>query len=96
MSNPDHSPLKPQTLAECFQWLQDNLSQKQLSDLKNMTRDELWQTHFNIDKIVQEQILTGNKALQERLDKSAFCDDPDLAGQITMAFWDHLQMNSPR
>jgi hypothetical protein len=85
---------KPKTLNECFTWLQENLSEKQINDLRSLEHGDLWQTHYTLDKIVQEKLLRDNPPLQQRLDKSAFCDDPDLAGQIVTAFWDHLRMKS--
>lgn len=85
---------KPFTLAECFTWLDANLTPKQIKDLRELNRDELWQTHFNLDKLVKEKLLSGNARLQGRMDESAFCDDPDLASQIVAAYWDHLQMQN--
>ena len=86
------SSAKPTTLAECFVWLTQNLTEKQLADLETLTRDELWQTHFWLSPIIQRELLAENEGLRQRLDRSAFCDDPDLAGQIGNAFWDHLQI----
>ena len=83
---------KPTTLDECFVWLKANLSQKQLADLESLTREELWQTHFWLSPIINRELLTDNPVLRQRFDGSAFCDDPDLAGQIATAFWDHLQI----
>ena len=83
---------KPSTLSECFQWLTHNLTAKQLDDLHGLTRAELWQTHYSLVPIVKEQLLHDNEGLRKQLDKTAFCDDPDMAGQIVDAFWDHLQI----
>lgn len=83
---------QPQTLAQCFAWLEQNLTEKQIRELRELSKDELWQTHFTLDKIVSEKLLKDNLALNEHLDKSAFCGDPDLASHIVTAFWDHLQM----
>lgn len=83
---------RPTTLAECFLWLTNNLTHKQLEELKSLSREELWQTHFTLVPIVKEHLLDDNEGLHQRLEKSAFCDDPDLAGQIVDAFWDHLQI----
>ena len=77
-------------------WLNENLSPKQLTDLESLTREELWQTHFWLSPIIRKNLLEGNDALQARLDCSAFCDDPDMDGQIGMAFWDHLQICQAR
>lgn len=87
---------RPSTLAECFVWLSNNLTERQLADLASLTREELWQTHFWLTPIIREQLLKDNDGLRQRLDRSAFCDDPDLAGQIGDAFWDHLQITRSR
>jgi hypothetical protein len=73
-------------------WLTHNLSSKQLEDLQSLTREELWQTHFWLSPIIREYLLKENDGLRQRLDHSAFCDDPDLEGQIGMAFLDHLRI----
>lgn len=83
---------RPTTLSECFLWLTHNLTEKQLADLRSLTREDLWQTHFTLSPIVQKRLLNDNDGLRQRLNKSAFCDDPDLPGQIVAAFWDHLQI----
>ncbi len=83
---------RPTNLAECFLWLTHNLTEKQLTDLRALTREELWQTHYTLSPIVKEHLLLDNDGLRQRLNKSAFCDDPDLSGQILAAFWDHLQI----
>lgn len=83
---------KPTTLAECFVWLTHNLTEKQLAELESLSRDELWQTHFWLSPIIRRYLLNDNEGLHQRLEHSAFCDDPDLAGQIGNAFWDHLQI----
>ncbi len=83
---------RPTTLSECFLWLNQNLTEKQLADLRSLTQEELWQTHFTLTPIVTEQLLKDNEGLRQRMDKTAFCGDPDLAGQIVAAYWDHLQI----
>ena len=83
---------KPTTLAECFRWLDENLTEKQISNLHSLSKEELWQTHFSIVPIVKQQIIDDNPALQERFGESAFCDDPDIAGQVVDAYWDHLRI----
>lgn len=87
---------RPTTLAECFIWLTHHLTEKQLDDLRSLTREELWQTHYWLSPIIREHLLQDNEGLQQRLDKTAFCDDPDVAGQIGNAFWDHLQIEDAR
>lgn len=87
---------RPSTLAECFVWLTHNLTERQLADLESLSREELWQTHFWLTPIIRENLLKDNDGLRQRLDRSAFCDDPDIAGQIGDAFWDHLQITKSR
>ncbi len=84
---------RPTTLHECFLWLNNHLSEKQLEDLRSLTQEDLWQIHFTLSPIVRDQLLADNEPLRQRLDKSAFCGDPDLAGHIVTAFWDHLRMS---
>lgn len=86
------APHKPTTLSECFVWLSHNLTAKQLADVRSLTREELWQMHFWLSPIIKRSLLEDNVALHARLECSAFCDDPDMAGQIGIAFWDHLQI----
>ena len=87
---------RPTTLAECFVWLSHNLTQKQLADLRGLTREELWQKHFWLSPIIREHLLQDNEPLHARLEHTAFCGDPDLAGHIGDAFWDHLQSEDAR
>ncbi len=77
-------------------WLTHNLTGKQLADLESLNREDLWQTHFWLTPIIRENLLKDNDGLRQRLDRSAFCDDPDIAGQIGDAFWDHLQIAKSR
>jgi len=83
---------RPSTLAECFVWLNHNLTHKQLADLESLAREDLWQAHFWLTPIIESQLIADNDALRQRLDQSAFCSDPDIASQIGDAFWDHLQI----
>ncbi len=85
---------RPKTLAECFEWLEENLSPEEIMGLQQLSKEELWQTH-QIVRRVNEELLQDNAGLEQMLDGSAFCDNPNMANQIVTAFWDHLQMKGP-
>lgn len=82
---------KPASLEQCFQFLLRTLEPTLINDIRTTSRENTWQLHFSLSPIIEAEILNGNTELNTRLEKSAFCDDPNIADQIGIAFWDHLQ-----
>lgn len=90
---------KPQTLQECYEYLERVLPPRELEEIRGLERRDLWQLHFSLAPRIEREILDDNPALIRRFEKSAasYCVDfsevPDL---IAEGFWDYLQIEAER